>query len=210
MPDEPPIPESLRSVLERSRSLGFLGPGDIEQHVRNARCFDPLIPLNADVLDLGSGGGVPGLVLAEERDDLRVVLLDAMSKRIAFLRDAVRVGAWNERVSTRLGRAEELAHDPTLRASFDVVVVRSFAPPAVTAECGVGFLRPGGVLLVSEPTDRRDRWPTEGLSQLGLAAEAGINYKHTRIQALRRVAPLPDSYPRGVGVPARHPLFESH
>jgi len=63
---------------------------------------------------------------------------------------------------------------PELVESFDLVTARSFGPPAVTAECGVQFLRIGGVMIVSEPPDDTDsqRWNIEKLAELGLSAEA--------------------------------------
>src|SRR3546814_20514420 len=81
---------ALVSVLERSRRLGFLGPGPVEDHVRHAQGFlDALEGVTGRVVDLGSGGGVPGLVLVVERPELAVVLLDAMANGEAFLRGEV-------------------------------------------------------------------------------------------------------------------------
>ena len=72
------------------------------------------------------------------------------------------------RVTVRVGRAEDLAHEADLRGGFDVVVSRSFGPPAATVECGVGFLRPGGRLLISEPPANRS-WPAGPLAEIGLS-----------------------------------------
>src|SRR5690606_17211507 len=122
------------------------------------------------VLDLGSGGGVPGLVLAVRRPDLDVVLLDAMSRRCTFLEAAAAELGLAGRVRVVCERAEVAARDPELRGTFDVVVARSFAAPPVTAECAAGFLRVGGRLLVSEPPDHtgEERWPAAPLDELGL------------------------------------------
>src|SRR3546814_14662358 len=95
---------ALVSVLERSRRLGFLGPGPVEDHVRHAQGFlDALEGVTGRVVDLGSGGGVPGLVLVVERPELSVVLLDAMAKRCAFLREAVAARGAAERSEARGG-----------------------------------------------------------------------------------------------------------
>src|SRR3546814_11428625 len=75
---------ALVSVLERSRRLGFLGPGPVEDHVRHAQGFlDALEGVTGRVVDLGSGGGVPGLVLVVGRPERSVELLDAMSDRMS-------------------------------------------------------------------------------------------------------------------------------
>ena len=70
----------LSAVLERSRELGFLGPGDVAAHVEHAAGFVEVlesVATGAKVLDLGSGGGLPGLVVAVHRPDLSLTLLDA-------------------------------------------------------------------------------------------------------------------------------------
>ncbi|UDY34350.1 RsmG family class I SAM-dependent methyltransferase [Dermatobacter hominis] len=209
---------ALRDVLLRSRELGFLGPGEIEVHVRNADAFLTALPGRrpagpaveaAQLLDLGSGGGVPGLALAAERDDLRVVLLDAAQRRTEFLEWAVGELGIADRASVVRGRAEELAHEPDLRGRFDVVTARSFGPPAVTAECAVGFLAgPGSVLLVSEPPGGDpDRWPAGPLAEIGLRPGATWEGVGATVRALEVVAGCPDRLPRRVGLPARRPLF---
>ncbi len=157
------------------------------------------------VADLGSGGGIPGLVVAEMRPDLRLVLIDATEKRVALLDEARHALGSSDRIRTLLGRAEDIGRDPEWRAAFDAVVVRSFGPPAVVAECGSPLLRPGGLLVVSEPPDDKgDRWPVEGLGLLGMAPAAGpIDGLRVLVQQAR----CPEEFPRRVGVPTKRPLF---
>lgn len=198
----------LVSVLERSRELGLLGPGDIDTHIRHA---DGFVSLVADrqrlpVLDLGSGGGVPGLVIACEVPDAELVLVDAQARRCAFLREAVRRLDLADRVSVVNGRAEDLARAESYRERFGTVVARSFGRPALTAECAVGFLLPGGSLFVSEPPDEEDRWPAEALRGMGFDVGPRTSSPNGDIRELRRSGSLPD-LPRPVGVPARRPLF---
>ena len=163
------------------------------------------------MLDLGSGGGLPGLVLATYRPQLELTLLEARRRACRFLREAV-TALDLPRVTVVEARAEDAARRPGLRESFDAVVARSFGPPAVTAECAVGFLRPGGRLVVSEPPGDEegdgaaDRWPQPGLEELGLSPPApgggpGVSYV---LMEKRR----PDNrWPRRVGVPAKRPLW---
>ncbi len=103
-------------------------------------------------------------------------------------------------------RAEDAARRADLRAAFDLVVVRSFGPPAVTAECGAPFLEVGGRMVVAEPPDQEPRWPADGLAQLGLAPGRRVT-EPSAFQVLEQVAPCPDRYPRRVGIPAKRPLF---
>ncbi len=199
---------SLEEVLERSKALGFLGPGDIEPQITHARAWLNVLGPDDRVLDLGSGGGLPGLVLAHDRPDLALTLLDSQVKRCNFLAAAV---VWLDRSEVQVvcGRAETLAHEPGLRATFDVVVARSFGAPAVTAECGVGFLRQGGALWVSEPPDAEQdsRWPADGLLELGLELGPVSTTGMVHLQALRASSLCPQRFPRVVGRPSKRPLF---
>lgn len=205
-----PHDRELLDELERSRSLGFLGPGPVRDHVAHATEFGPLIEEGARVLDLGSGGGVPGLVLARRRPDLTVTLVDASTRRTDFLRESLRRLALVGQAEVRTGRAEVLAHDPGLRHRFDVVVSRSFGPPAATAECAVGFLQGAGALiLVSEPPPdlATDRWPAEGLAALSLRVGPMADVPHATIQVLQATDRCATRFPRAVGRPTKRPLF---
>ena len=209
--DAPRSPDELDAVLERSRELGFLGPGPIGPQRDHARAFlEPLAGVSR-ALDPGSGGGLPGLVLAWELPDLEVVLVDAMAKRCVFLTEAVLELGVTDRVTVVCGRAEELARSDDLRHSVQVVVARSFGAPGVLAECAVGFLSgPGARLLVSEPPDAassNERWPQAGLAELGLR-RGGISSGHGgTIQELIVDTTAPERFPRRVGIPAKRPVF---
>jgi 16S rRNA (guanine527-N7)-methyltransferase len=207
-------PDGLLAVLERSRSLGFLGPGSVRVQVEHAQGFaggpegTPQAPASRFV-DLGSGGGLPGLVLADLWPESSGVLLDAAARRCEFLAEAVRELGWDDRIQVVRARAEDAGRQADLRAASDLVVARGFGPPAVTAECAAPLLAEGGRLTVSEPPEPPPdppRWPPEGLAELGLALgpewHVPFHYR-SFVQAQR----CPDRYPRRVGVPAKRPLF---
>ncbi len=197
----------LLEVLERARRLGVLGPGPVLDHVSHAEGFIAALEGLAEgslVIDLGSGGGVPGLVIAEARPDLRVVLLDSLERRVALLAEAIVALNWEGRVVAELARAEDTGRSPQWRAQVDAVTARSFGPPATVAECAAPLLRINGVLVVSEPPEETDRWPADGLAPLGLLDEGS---PVPGMRRLRQVSPCPDIYPRRVGMPAKRPLF---
>lgn len=202
-----PAPSSgLLVVLERARRLGVLGPGPVEDHITHAGRFVEALrelPEGSLVVDLGSGAGIPGLVVADTRPDLHLLLLDSLERRVALLIEGVAELGWEERVSVLLGRAEDVGRDPRWRGRADAVTARSFGPPATTAECAAPLLRVGGRLVVSEPPDGSDRWPAEGVAVLGLVAEA----PGEGVRVLRQSEPCPASFPRRVGLPAKRPLF---
>ena len=184
----------LIETLRQSRTLGFLAAATI------ATAF------SGRGLDLGAGGGVPGLVLAIEMPGSRWVLLDAGQRRTAFLEQAVDRLGLGHRVEVVRARAEVAGHELALRGTFELVIARSFGPPAVVAECASPMLKLGGLLVVSEPPDRTTahRWPPEELEILGLEP---VVSGHPSFACLRQAGACPDRFPRRVGVPAKRPLF---
>jgi 16S rRNA (guanine527-N7)-methyltransferase len=201
--------EALDDVLARSRDLGFLGPGPISEQRAHAEAFLGAIETDGvqRALDLGSGGGVPGLVLAHALPHVRWTLLDGMVRRTTFLQHAVDALGLADRVEVRTARAEEAGREPALRGSYDLVVARGFGPPPVTAECAAPLLGIGGQLVVSEPPGSAgDRWPAAGLAAVGLTLEAIIDGPPSF--ARLRLLHLADArYPRRVGVPGKRPLW---
>lgn len=165
-------------------------------------------PPPARALDLGSGGGVPGLVLAEVWPDAEVTLLDSSERRTAFLLEVVRELGWADRVHVVRARAEVAGRDRRLRGTFDAVVSRSFAPPPVTAECAAPFLRVGGHGIVSEPPSAdTERWDVQGLGAVGMRLGVCLRVEAGTYQVLEQAGPCPDRYPRREGIPAKRPLW---
>lgn len=224
-----PTGVSLHDILAEARAVGFLGPGPLSVQRHHAEGYAPLAaaipvvdqsaerPLGAGLLllDLGSGGGLPGLVVAEELPGARVVLLDANRRRTGFLERAVASLGLDDRVTVRTGRAETIGRERAQRGAYDAVLARSFGAPATLAECAAPFLRVGGRLIVSEPpveggapsaAGSSGRWPSAPLAELGLAtlelARVAFTY-----QVLVQTEPCPERYPRRDGVPAKRPLF---
>lgn len=115
------------------------------------------------MLDLGSGGGIPGLVVAHDLPDLHVTLLDRRAKRTDFLERVVRRLGWGDRVSVICADVESfLPTDP-----FDAVVARGFGPPEFTLSAAARLVRPGGPMVISEPPGA-DRWDEDLLIRLGV------------------------------------------
>jgi 16S rRNA (guanine527-N7)-methyltransferase len=203
----------LVEVLERGRQLGFLGPGSVLVQIEHSQGFGRGVAQPPDAyVDLGSGGGVPGLALAVLWLQSNAVLLDASKRRCAFLHEAVESLGLVPRVSVVWARAEEAGRLAELRQGFDLVVARGFGPPAVTAECGAPFLRVGGSLIVSEPSARGAaaagvaRWSAAGLARVGLTLGESWETPY-RYQALLQSRPCADEFPRRTGIPRKRPLF---
>jgi 16S rRNA (guanine527-N7)-methyltransferase len=209
-------------TLSRSGELGFLGGMPVEDQVDHALGFVSVAESfmgrsPSAVVDLGSGGGIPGAVLSSCWPEGRVVLLDSSQRRTDFLLsettawdrgqgDEVRPGP----VEVVRSRAEDFGRIPEMRGQFDLVTARSFGLPAVTAECGAPLLTLGGLLIVSEPPEPTEsvRWPSDGLDLLGLEAAALVRVDDRfGYQVLLKAQPTPERYPRRVGIPAKRPLF---
>lgn len=180
---------ALHDALVASQQLGFLGDRPIDQVIEHARDFvraldglegapgtsaadssvsgpDAETPRTTDalnVLDLGSGGGVPGLVIANDRPDLMVTLLDRRTKRTDFLARVVSRLGWTDRVTVVCADVDAF----TPPRPFDAVVARGFGPPERTLSVANRLARVGGRLVISEPPDA-DRWPSGLLDQLGV------------------------------------------
>jgi 16S rRNA (guanine527-N7)-methyltransferase len=200
-------PDELVQALVTARSHGFLGPGPVVEHIAHAVGLGRAVgqpPRRA--LDLGSGAGVPGIVLALVWPDSTWVLVDSGQRRAALLETAVGALGLQARASVVWGRAEDVGREVAHRGAFDLVTARSFAAPAVTAECAAPFLAVGGTLAVTEPPEDAERWPTPGLALLGLEVLERVAGP-PRVQLLRQITLCPDTYPRRVGIPAKRPLF---
>ncbi|MGH1491184.1 MAG: 16S rRNA (guanine(527)-N(7))-methyltransferase RsmG [Acidimicrobiales bacterium] len=195
--------QALAEVLERSRTIGFLGPGPIDPHIEHASLFGRAVgPAECRFADIGAGGGVPGLPMLVAEPALSAVLIDASQKRCSFLVWAIGELGLIERAEVWCGRAEEIGREARARQMFDVVVARSFGPPAITLECAAPLLVDGGRIVVSEPPVRRD-WPEGPLLEMGLHQVEAT----TGVAVFERVGQLPDALPRRTKQLQR-PLFE--
>lgn len=157
----PPMPDVARAIFggaaaqaERYAGLlaevgverGLIGPNEVpriwERHLLNSAVVAELVPRGCSLLDLGSGAGLPGIVLALVLPDSEVILLEPTLRRAIFLEECVtelRLG--NARVVR--ARAEQMAGE----VAVDVVIARAVAPLDRLAAMAVGLLKPGGIVL---------------------------------------------------------------
>lgn len=162
----------LSDILHRAQVEGALGARPIADVLAHARGFVAALETDvASVLDLGSGAGVPGLVIALDRPLMRVTLVDRRTTRVDALRRAVTVLGWTDRVHAVEVDAEQLSNDPSQQGRYDAVVARGFAEPMSTLRIAARLARVGGWVVISEPPpDQASRWETEWVRSLGLSA----------------------------------------
>jgi 16S rRNA (guanine527-N7)-methyltransferase len=165
MSGEPSV--ALVDALLDAQRLGFLGSRPIPEVIAHARGFvralESRTPVAESVLDLGSGGGVPGLVIAHDLPSVRLTLLDRRAKRTDALERWVRRLGWHDRITVACTEVTTFLPDEP----FDAVVARGFGPPEFTLAQAVRFVRDGGPIVISEPPDS-DRWDERLLAKLGL------------------------------------------
>jgi 16S rRNA (guanine527-N7)-methyltransferase len=161
--DDPALGDALAS----SQRLGLLGARPIAEVVDHALAFVvALAGVTGTVVDLGTGGGVPGLVIAAARPDLRLLLVDRKVSRTDHVSRLVRRLGWLERVTVLTADAADLVLDEPSDAS----VARGFGPPEVTLGVAARLVRPGGLVVISEPPGGGVRWTAGLLADAGVAA----------------------------------------
>jgi len=125
---------------------GLVGPAEAsrvwDRHILNCAVVAELVPDAGVLADLGSGAGLPGIVLALLRPDVDIVLVESLARRVAFLTEAVEILGLS-RVRVIRGRAEDLAG----QVSADIVTARAVAPLTRLAGWATGLCRPGGTVL---------------------------------------------------------------
>ncbi|BCJ53245.1 ribosomal RNA small subunit methyltransferase G [Actinoplanes sp. NBRC 14428] len=128
---------------------GLIGPREAprlwERHLINCGVMSEMIPIGASVIDVGSGAGLPGIVLAVARPDLTITLVEPLARRTAFLSEAVTALGLDATVTVVRGRAEDLAGGPPALA--DVVTARAVAPLDRLAGWCLPLAAVGGRLL---------------------------------------------------------------
>jgi 16S rRNA (guanine527-N7)-methyltransferase len=203
----------LERILDDARDAGFLGPGPVESHIQHAEGFGEIAEgalgrVPASVADLGTGGGVPGLVLAARWSEARCIFVESNRKRSEALRWAIVRLGFDGRAVVVEERAEAAGRDPACRERFELVTARSFAPAAATAEIASGLAMVGGVVVVSEPPEPEpDRWPSVNLRQIGFGPAEIRIAADAHFSVISKVEALVDEYPRRVGRPVKRPLW---
>jgi 16S rRNA (guanine527-N7)-methyltransferase len=137
---------------------GLIGPREAprvwDRHLINCGVVSEMIPIGASVVDVGSGAGLPGIVLAVARPDLTITLVEPLARRTAFLSEVVTALGLETAVTVVRGRAEDLAGEPPVAA--DVVTARAVAPLDRLAGWCLPLAAIGGRLLALKGSSAAD------------------------------------------------------
>ncbi len=164
------------------------------------------------LVDVGTGAGFPGLPLKILRPELRLVLVESIEKKAAFLRHiAAELGLRD--VMVVVARAELAGRDVAHRERYDVATARAVAELRVLAEyclplCRVGgrFLAPKGARIEREVADAQAAITRLGGRIASVEAVDLPDVEQRMLIVIEKSAPTPEQYPRGVGTPAKRPL----
>jgi 16S rRNA (guanine527-N7)-methyltransferase len=152
--------EFCRLLLEWNARVNLTGARTVAEvvgeHVVDAFAMARLVPPGSSVVDVGAGGGLPGLAFAILRPDARLTMVEPRAKRVAFLRTAMRESQLVASTAVFRGRADALE-----RGGFDVAASRATFPPEEWLSVGLGLVRPGGLVLVFSG----DSWSPEHSSR---------------------------------------------
>ena len=179
----------LIEALSIAQRLGVIGDTDLVTEIRHARWYVSALDRlesGSTVLDLGSGGGLPGLVIAHDRPDFDVTLIDRRQKRTDILQRQVgHLRSGRSGLEVKVLCADISEHVP-LGVEFHAVTARSFASPAVTARTAAAHLVSGGLLVVSNPPrgSASTRWSHDVLVGTGL--ELDTSSENAKVSVLIR------------------------
>ena len=163
----------------------------------------------ATLLDVGTGGGIPGMILAIARPDLDVTLLDATLKKVTFLKEtAAALGLAN--VTAVHGRAEELAHDPTYRERYAVVTARAVARLATLVELVAPLTAVGGLVILPKGATAHEEIDE---ARAAVGSVGGKNPRAARSEIddtlfvlIDKTDPTLERFPRRAGMPNKRPI----
>ncbi len=168
---------------------------------------------DARLIDVGSGAGFPGLPLKLVCPGVRLTLLEATGKKVGFLEHLIERLSLH-RVTAIHARAEELAHEPAHRETYDLALARAVAEMPVVAEYTLPFCKIGGWVVAQKgEAGAAEAWAAEGaIRLLGGALRRVVPVElpglpeDRSLVVVEKVGPTPEKYPRRPGMPGKRPL----
>lgn len=163
--------DGLIRIFSAAQRIGALGAQPVKDMITHACAFADALPQSVQTcVDLGSGAGVPGLVIAIARPEIQLTLVDRRSKRTDALLRAVKALGIEDRISVVCADVESFARTTDTKHHFDAACARGFGPPEFTLKWSAELVHTGGVIVVSEPPlGSPDRWQGIDLSALGVS-----------------------------------------
>lgn len=209
----------LLEGMEKSRLTGE----KTEHGIIEKQLYDAIYPLkdiiiekNSKLIDLGTGGGLPGIPIKIIRPDLKVTLLDSNRKKALFLKEVINKLNLQD-ISVINDRAESIGQDLMHRESYDYIFCRAVARLTVLAELSLPLLKIGGkAVLYKGPRGEEELHEAKNaLITCGGALENIKEYtlkagEKRKLYVIKKIKLTPDQYPRKPGVPGKKPIIDKN
>ncbi|MEN6350246.1 MAG: 16S rRNA (guanine(527)-N(7))-methyltransferase RsmG [Syntrophomonas sp.] len=203
------LEENTRQNLVSRRTIDQ----ELDKHIEDSTIILNYFSLTGNkILDIGSGAGFPGLILAIYCSEAEFTLLESDQKKSGFLENAIKeLNLQNVRVVRQ--RAEEMGHIEKFRACFDICTSRAVASMNILLEYGLPLLKVGGRLMLWKGRDYQEEIERakQALEVLGGKVNEIIPYnlmceRDRAIVVVEKSEATPEKYPRRVGIPNKRPL----
>lgn len=202
-------------LLEYNRKYNLTAITDEKEiyvkHFYDSVFAGDFFPLNASVIEIGSGGGFPSVPLKIVRNDLSFTLVECTGKKCEFLRTVVDKLGLNCVKIVNI-RAEDGGRIPEMREKFDVATARAVAKLNTLSEYCLPFVKVGGKFIAYKGESENIEESENAIKILGGEIESVNDYElpsdfgKRRIIVIKKVAPTPLKYPRGRGLERKKPL----
>lgn len=209
----------MEEILEKNKYINLTAITDMKEFIQK-HYIDSWLCVTSEefrnagtVIDVGTGGGFPGVPLAICFPDKKFILIDSLNKRIKIINEICeRLGIDN--VKAIHGRAEELARKKEMRDAYDLCVSRAVANMSTLCEYCLPFVKVGGSFIAYKGPDFGQeldvaRKAINLLSSSLLRVESpqivGVPFSHKLIY-IKKVKPTTSKYPRKAGTPSKEPI----
>lgn len=185
----------------------------LQKHFIDSLTILPYIEENATIIDVGTGAGFPGIPVKIAKENTKVILLDALNKRLNFLQEVINTLQLSN-IETIHARAEEVGKNKALRENFDIATSRAVAPLNILVEYLLPLVKLGGKCICMKGSNIEEEIGNskKAIEILGGKIEkiSEFNLPNSDIKrniiVIKKVSKTPEKYPRKPGTPSKEPI----